>query len=135
MISIASLATLSCSENGDTTKPQIEVLKPAEMEYVLPDAANPLLDLSIIFTDNETLKQAEIEFHQADDGHVHKSLLTDEAGAWDTLLDISGKQASFAKTLDLTPYLIEGINEYHLFIRCTDEAGNLTETSRLIERE
>jgi len=82
-------------------------------------------------TDNESLKQAVLNVHPADDGHGHVSLPGDTAqvvnsGIWtySKTFDCTGRYTLLSHTL-YVPDTIQGF--WHIEIQAVDEKGNAAE--------
>ena len=82
-------------------------------------------------TDNESLKQAVLNVHPADDGHGHETLAGDtvqvpNSGIWtfSKTFDCTGRYTLLSHTL-YVPDTIQGL--WHVEIQAVDEKGNAAE--------
>ena len=119
---------LSCTKdddnNEDLTKPQAALILPIEDETV---NVGDSLFISGTLTDNEGLAQATMELHPAGDGHGHKTIA--EEWEWDTLMTLSGKEATFSFYKVIPAAADSGL--YHFTLASLDKAGNKGNTISL----
>ncbi len=128
MLFAASTLFLGCSKdddnNEDVTKPQAALILPIEDESVnIGDS----LFIAGNLSDNEGLAQATMELHPAGDGHSHKFIA--EEWEWDTLMLLSGNEASFNFAKVIPAAADTGL--YHFTLESIDEAGNKGNTISL----
>ncbi|TLX77063.1 DUF4625 domain-containing protein [Labilibacter sediminis] len=128
----------SCNNDDiDTTKPEIEIIKPvaAEGEDHIEFHQGDSFDFESKFTDNLELKSYKVEIHYNGDGHEHgaqtKSATAEDHVEWDQEWtgDLDGKEDVAKITMEVPENAEPG--EYHLGVYCFDAAGN--ETQAFIE--
>ncbi|MDR1357442.1 MAG: DUF4625 domain-containing protein, partial [Tannerellaceae bacterium] len=98
-ISILCLAAISVftyvsCESGDTTKPVINLIEPAQ-DDVLEIGESVHFEMEV--SDNDQLREYKVEIHSNFDHHTHATLRADEGETVDffyenTWSDISGKK-------------------------------------------
>ncbi len=129
IITIAStLGFTSCSKDGDTTPPSINLISPTNGEKI---QIGKVIHFEVELSDDEMLKSYKVEIHDnIEKPHTHETVLK----AAETTTD--KKYFSFQKTWDIsdkkntTPHEHIDIpentiaGEYHLVVYCTDAAGN-----------
>jgi hypothetical protein len=137
-VAIFALAAAACSDDKDTTGPEITLLQP-ENEAAFARGDELLIEFEL--SDPSGINACKIDIHYAGDGHTHSQSLgitpTHEEGEeeepWehqelctidiDTNTDLKGKtSARVTKTLTIPDHAQEG--EYHLGILATDLEGN-----------
>ncbi len=144
-----STIIISCNDEGDTTKPVIELSEPADGDVFAPgDEICIEMDLS----DDTALASFKINIHNAFDGHEHSdsdsdhdtdhdddedyNTDTDNAFSYnqtsdDLEIDILGLKNSHQHIhVDIPDTSAHG--DYHLMIYCYDTAGNESYVARSI---
>ncbi|MCD7938165.1 MAG: DUF4625 domain-containing protein [Tannerellaceae bacterium] len=129
----------ACDEDGDTTKPAIHLVSPAEGAVLI---IGERIDFEAVFTDNENLGSYKIDIHDAsghthghdesdgDYGHDHGDSKEDAFSFVDTW-NLSG----ISQTVKHTDILIPSSatpGAYHLVVYCYDASGNETYVARTI---
>jgi uncharacterized membrane protein len=128
-VAIFALAAAACSDDKDTTGPEIELLQPEnEAAFTRGDAISIVFELS----DPSGINEYKIDIHYAGEEHAHShalaATLTDEENevTWtyeQPYTDQKGKtSARVEKTVNIPDNAHEG--EYHLGILATDTEGN-----------
>lgn len=131
-------AQVSC-ESGDTTKPVINLVEPAEGD-VLEIGKDVHFEMEV--SDNDLLREYKVEIHNNFDGHSHEAT---RAGDDDEELvqlvpfyfeqtwDISGKKNATVHHHDIVIPANAQPGDYHLEVFCTDASGNEAYIVRNIE--
>ncbi len=140
ILPIIVFAFVACNDDDDdvdTTKPTIDIKKPAnETEFHLGDK----IEFECNFTDNVELASYKVDIHNNFDDHTHehsaqlKSESEEEEGhPWEYIKEGSLEGASDEVTLEITipETVVHDGNEeevaaghYHLGVFCLDKAGN-----------
>jgi hypothetical protein len=134
---IFSLITLmpfftACEEDGDTTKPVINLLEPEEDAVLkIGDTHGVHFDMEV--SDDVMLKSYKVEIHNNFDGHTHSRTTRTTPFYFEKTWDLSGK-----KNADIHHHEIKIPEDatpghYHLMVYCTDAAGNEASLARDIE--
>ncbi|MFR9620382.1 MAG: DUF4625 domain-containing protein [Rikenellaceae bacterium] len=131
---------VACDEAGDTEKPVIDLVSPAEGEAVAADGTGMHFEMNI--EDNEGLGSYKVEIHSNFDDHAHASsaLLNtietksdDESTTEETVdftfnqswsEDISGKLNTYVHHHEIVIPTNATHGDYHFIVYCTDAAGN-----------
>lgn len=128
ILSVFAFFTACESDDNDTTKPTISLVKPAMDQSVFIGYE---MHLELDLVDNEALKSYKVDIHSNKDGHNHtKSLKVVSTADWTYTKswDVSGKNTHIHHHEITVPAEINGLpitqGEYHLMIYCTDIAGN-----------
>jgi hypothetical protein len=134
-LSIYSFLFTSCDE-GDTTKPVIELIEPEEGAELLIGSENGVhfeMDLS----DNEQLASYKVEIHNNIGSNYHehgtdlRSANETDVFAFEKTWNISGRNTHIHHHEIMIPAnATEG--NYHLMVYCTDAAGNESYVARNI---
>jgi len=129
---IVSLFMTACSdsEKGDTTKPVIELLAPAEGSN-LKIGNEKGIHLEMNLADNEMLASYKIDIHNNFDGHDHKAEGETVPFTYNNSWKVSGKNAYIHHHEILIPANATPGN-YHLMVFCVDAAGNESYAARSI---
>ncbi|MGQ1785013.1 MULTISPECIES: DUF4625 domain-containing protein [unclassified Saccharicrinis] len=140
----------SSSDEVDTTKPTIELMKPVDGEAFHP---GDKIEFICNFSDNDELASYKVDIHSAFDSHAHSAIQLksgaeeDHGEAWDyentwTFEDgLSTASVSHQEMVIPVTILHEGVSEevaeghYHLGVYCLDAAGNQSEFFIEIEIE
>ncbi|MDR1557785.1 MAG: DUF4625 domain-containing protein [Tannerellaceae bacterium] len=119
-----SLSFVSC-ESGDTTRPVINLIEPAEGEVL---SIGEEVHFEMELSDNEMLKEYKVEIHDNFDGHSH-----DEATRaanepvpffFEKTWDVSGKKNASIHHHEIVIPADATPGDYHVEVFCTDAAGN-----------
>ncbi|MDR0413092.1 MAG: DUF4625 domain-containing protein [Dysgonamonadaceae bacterium] len=115
---------LSSCDDGDTTKPVIDLAEPEDGEQLLiGDDVHFVMDLS----DNEALASYKIEIHNNFDNHEHvRAGAVDETVAFtfERTYALSGQKNVHIHHHDIEIPENATPGDYHLMVYCTDAAGN-----------
>lgn len=125
-LALASLLVLgvsACKKNDDntpkdTTKPVITLNSPSDDDEFI---SGKVISVQGKITDDTELSQYKIEMHNAFDGHTHKKTGA-TAFTWDTIVNISGKEAVLNFEITLPVDIAAG--PYHFIVNALDKAGN-----------
>jgi hypothetical protein len=129
-----SLFLASC-ESGDTSKPVINLIEPAEGDIlVIGEDVHFEMELS----DNDLLKEYKVEIHNNFDNHSHEATRAEDDELADfffekTWNDIAGKKNATVHHHDIVVPLNATPGNYHLEVFCTDASGNEAYIVRNIE--
>ena len=134
---VLPLASTSCgSDDGDTTKPTINVTSPEEdAELLIGDEDGVLFEAS--FSDDVLLKSYKLEIHNAMNGHTHGTPKLKESTVYFTFnktYEISGGVNNIKishRDIKIPANATPG--HYHLMVYVTDAAGNESHIARDIE--
>jgi hypothetical protein len=131
-LTIYSFLYTSC-DDGDTTKPVINLVEPEEGESLLIGDVNGV-HFDAEFSDDEMLGSYKVEIHNNFDDHAHDLRAADETVdfTFEKTWDLSGK-----KNTDIHHHEIKIPEEatpgnYHLMVYCTDAAGNESHVARSV---
>jgi hypothetical protein len=118
----------SCQDDGDTTKPVIDLIEPEE-DAVLLIGDDVHFEMEV--SDNAMLKSYKVEIHSNFDDHTHNRATTDFS--FDKSWDLSGKKNADIHHHEI--FIPENTTpgHYHLMVYCTDAAGNEAHVARDIE--
>jgi hypothetical protein len=135
LTAIFSFLFVSC-DDGDTTKPVINLIEPAEGDSLLIGDEHGI-HFEAEFSDNEALSSYKIEIHNnfKDHGHNTRAGSAEEtvAFAWDSIYyDISGKKNTEIHHHGVKIPENAKPGKYHLMVYCTDAAGNEANVARNI---
>lgn len=126
---------MSCdSEDGDTTKPVINLIAPAEgAELIIGNEHGIHFDMEV--SDNESLASYTVEIHSNFDDHQHSPGLRTsgetEAFAFKrTWESIKGKRNEKIHHHEIVIPANATPGKYHLMVYCADEAGNESYVAR-----
>lgn len=121
-----SIPTLSsCGNDGDTTRPVINLIEPAEDDVLTIGEA---VHLEMELSDNEMLSSYKIDIHSAA-GHDHsraEAVTTIFEDDW----DVSGQKNVPVHHHEIVIPADAEPGDYHLMIYCTDAAGNVAHVAR-----
>ncbi|MDR2809996.1 MAG: DUF4625 domain-containing protein [Tannerellaceae bacterium] len=130
---ILSFSLASC-ESGDTTKPVINLIEPAEGD-VLEIGEEVHFEMEV--SDNDLLREYKVEIHHNFDGHNHEATRAEEELVpfffEQTWSDISGKKNASIHHHDIVIPEDAAPGDYHLEVFCTDASGNEAYIVRNIE--
>ncbi|MDR2448689.1 MAG: DUF4625 domain-containing protein [Prevotellaceae bacterium] len=129
-VAIFALTLAACSDDKDTTGPEIKLLQPEnEAVFTRGDAISIVFDLA----DPSGVNAYKIDIHYAGDEHAHSHALDvtpahedEEEEPWEFLEiydDQKGKTSAHVEKTVTVPNDIHG-GEYHLGILATDNEGN-----------
>jgi hypothetical protein len=134
------MSNVSCEsgdENGDTTRPVINLIEPAQ-DDVLEIGESVHFEMEV--SDNDQLREYKVEIHSNFDGHQHSAL---RAGEYEgetvdfffehTWSDISGKKNAMVHHHEIVIPANATPGDYHLEVFCTDASGNEAFVVRDIE--
>ncbi|MDR0536590.1 MAG: DUF4625 domain-containing protein [Tannerellaceae bacterium] len=127
----------SCSkyDDGDTTKPVINLIEPAEGEILkIGDDSGVHFDLEL--SDNVMLKSYKVDIHPNFDGHAHSTMLKSSLETVDFIFnkswDIYGNKNADIHHHEIKIVANSTPGNYHLILYCTDAAGNESHLARNI---
>jgi hypothetical protein len=130
---ILTLSLVSC-ENGDTTKPVINLIEPAEGDILI---IGEDVHFEMEVSDNDLLHEYKVEIHHNFDGHSHEATRTEEELVpfyfEQTWSDISGKKNASVHHHEIVIPANAKPGDYHLEVFCTDASGNEAYIVRNIE--
>jgi hypothetical protein len=109
----------SC-DDGDTTKPAIELLSPAE-GAILKTGSNIHLEMNL--EDNEMLSSYKIDIHDAA-GHGHDTQAETVAFTYSKSWSISGSKNTHIHHHEIPIPEDAKHGAYHFMVYCTDASGN-----------
>lgn len=127
---IISLLFVSCNDDDvDTSKPSIEVIKPAEGSRHFHQGDS--FDFEAIFTDNIALKSYKVEVHWGDE-HDHEAVMKstkEEYVKWEDEWSDELKQEKEDRAVISGIVVPENAEpgKYHLGVYCIDQANNQSE--------
>ena len=126
LIAISSIFFYSC-EDGDTEKPVINLIEPAEGD-VLKIGSDIHFEMEL--SDNVMLKSYKVEIHSNFDGHVHvRSTNSTVDFTFNKSWNVPQKNASVHHhEIEIPDNATPG--GYHLVVYCTDVAGNESHVAR-----
>lgn len=123
----------ACSDDdGDTTKPVIQLDAPAEGANLMIGSD---IHLDMDLSDNVMLSSYKIEIHNNFNGHTHgETRATDETVAFhfDKSWDVSGNVNTHVHHHEIVIPENATPGDYHLMVYCTDAAGNESHIARNI---
>jgi len=137
---IASVVTVlflftSCSDNGDTTPPAINLTSPAQ-GAVIKVGSELCFEMEV--SDNEALKSYKIEIHNnIENPHDHSRATATEGTVKyfkyeNTWTDIEGLRNKLVHHHEIRIPEDVILGNYHLVVYCTDMAGNESHVARNI---
>jgi hypothetical protein len=127
---ILALSLISCEE-GDTVKPIINLIEPAEGDILI---IGEDVHFEMEISDNEMLKEYKVGIHNNFDGHSHSATRADEEPFFfEQSWDVSGKKNDFIHHHEIVIPDNATPGDYHLEVYCTDAAGNEAYIVRNIE--
>ncbi len=132
---LISATFISCDDEGDVTKPVIELTSPAEGDVIsVASASVSGLHFEVDFSDDVALASYKVNIH-SEEGHTHSSSVTrSDDDEWEynqTWYDIDGLKSSHVHHHEIiidTPE--EHYGEYHFMVYCVDQAGNQSYISK-----
>jgi len=122
---VISFGFTSCSNNdGDTTKPTIELISPIE-GAILKVGSHIHLEMDL--EDNEMLSSYKIDIHDAS-GHTHDTK-AESSGETVTFTfskswDVSGNKNKYVHHHEIEIPANAKHGAYHFMVYCTDTSGN-----------
>ena len=133
LMAISSLLFSSCDNNddGDTTKPVINLIAPEE-GAILKIGSEYGVHFMVELSDDIMLKSYKVDIHNNFDGHGHTKVASNTVDfTFNKSWDVSGKNTSIHHheikiQANATP------GNYHLMVFCTDAAGNESYIARNI---
>ena len=120
----------SCHDDGDTTKPVIDLIEPEE-DAVLQIGDKVHFEMEV--SDNEMLSSYKVEIHPNFDGHTHNRTTRTTDFYFERTWDLSGKKNDDIHHHDIVIPGDATPGHYHLMVYCTDAAGNQASLTRDIE--
>jgi hypothetical protein len=111
-----------CQEDSDTTRPEINLIEPAE-DDALQIGGEHGVHFEAEFSDNEALASYKVDIHPNFDGHTHTRADDTVDFEYERSWTLSGKNASIHHH-DITIPENATPGDYHLMVYCTDAAGN-----------
>jgi hypothetical protein len=125
---LASAGVVGCQSDVDTTLPEItQVIVDGLESETHSIQAGESMQISLMVSDNENLKQVKVNVHAADDGHGHGSgsgvVLQPNVGTWNysSIIELTGQSATANLSLSVPADII---GSWHLEIMAIDESGN-----------
>lgn len=138
LMAIASAVFSSCDkdDDGDTTKPVINLIEPEEGD-VLKIGSDAGVHFELELSDNVMLKSYKVDIHPNFDGHVHA--VVSRATSSETVdfmfsrsWDLSGQRNADIHHHEIKIPANATPGNYHLMVYCTDAAGNESHIARNI---
>jgi hypothetical protein len=123
LTAIFSVAFASCKEDGDTTKPVINLIEPEDGD-VLKIGGELGVHFDAEFSDNEMLASYKVNIHPDFDGHTHTKDATTVDFEFERTWDISGKKNADVHHHEIKIPENATPGDYHLMVYCLDAAGN-----------
>ncbi|MDR0713524.1 MAG: DUF4625 domain-containing protein [Bacteroidales bacterium] len=127
LMATVTVLVSSCKKDGDTTKPVITLIEPAE-DDVLKIGGTVHFEMEL--EDDVALQSYKVNIHHNFDGHGHEK--SDEEtetvpfeydnDKWDT--DIAGKKNASIHHHEISIPENATPGDYHFMVYCTDAAGN-----------
>ncbi|MDR0733779.1 MAG: DUF4625 domain-containing protein [Dysgonamonadaceae bacterium] len=111
-----------CKEDGDTTRPVINLIEPAEGDTL---QIGDDVHFEAEFSDDEALASYKVNIHPDFDGHTHTRSSDGETVDFekDWSWTVSGRNTSIHHhEIEIPENATPG--DYHLMVYCTDVAGN-----------
>ncbi|MCD8029377.1 MAG: DUF4625 domain-containing protein [Bacteroides sp.] len=137
---LCTVAACDSDNDGDTTRPVIRIIAPAEDAHLLiGDEEGVLFEAE--FSDDIQLASYKIDIHYAGDGHMHTRHGDGEEElpefSYQRSFTLQGTREQVSHRNIVIP---EGVRpgEYHLVVYCSDTSGNESLVARdivLIEEE
>ncbi|MDR3117900.1 MAG: DUF4625 domain-containing protein [Mediterranea sp.] len=119
----------SCTNDGDTTPPVIDLIEPAEGDAL--KIGSPV-HFEMEVSDNEMLSSYKVEIHSNFDGHEHSRVTRTTAFFFERTWSLSGLKNTLVHQHDIVIPEDATEGDYHLMVRCTDAAGNEAHLTRNI---
>jgi uncharacterized membrane protein len=141
-LAVYSFSFSSCDDgdNGDTTKPVINLIKPEEGDSLkIGDEHGVHFDAE--FSDDEALASYKLEIHNNFDNHGHEPAASPARSAsaeatvdftFEKTYDLSGNKNKKEHHHDVKIPANATPGNYHLMVYCTDAAGNEMHVARNI---
>ncbi|MDR1339972.1 MAG: DUF4625 domain-containing protein [Prevotellaceae bacterium] len=136
LTAIFFLASNSCKEDSDTTKPVINLTEPEDGDILqIGDVNGVHLDMEL--SDNEALASYKIEIHPNFDNHSHAQA-RDVSETVDFTFNKEWNDIRGKKNADIHHHEIKipenaTPGHYHLMVYCTDVAGNESHVAVSVE--
>ncbi|MCC8087985.1 MAG: DUF4625 domain-containing protein [Rikenellaceae bacterium] len=125
---------ISCDKDGDTTPPNINLISPAEGEF-LEIGNEDGIHFEAEFSDDEMLASYKIEIHNNFNDHGHEHSKAEESTTpffYQNSWDISGSRNTTIHHREIIIPENATPGNYHLLLYCTDAAGNESYVARNI---
>ncbi|QFQ12534.1 DUF4625 domain-containing protein [Pseudoprevotella muciniphila] len=136
ILSFLTFGTTSCGgDDGDTTRPTINVIAPEEDATLLIGDEDGVL-FKAEFSDDTALKSYKLEIHNATNGHTHGAPKLQENPVYFTFnksYELGGVRNAKVEHRDIVIPENATPGHYHLMVYVTDVAGNQTYMARDIE--
>ncbi len=135
-ISFATFLSCDKDDNGDTTKPVINLIDPEEGATLkIGDDHGIHFDLEL--SDDVMLKSYKVDIHPNFDGHDHKATLRAVSSetvdfTFNKSWDVSGKKNADIHHHEILIPANATPGNYHMMVYCTDAAGNEAHIARNI---
>ncbi len=132
---LMALALTSCDKDnaGDTTKPEINLISPAEGATLGTDGD---VHFEMELSDDTALGSYKVEIHSNFDGHTHASVTrTTDFSYNNTWSDIESQRNATIHHHEIIIPADATHGDYHFIVYCTDAAGNESYVVRNIEIE
>jgi hypothetical protein len=122
---------ISCKDDGDTTKPVIGLIEPAEGD-TLQIGGEHGIHFEMDLSDDVMLGSYKVEIHNNFDGHDHTRAFTGEAVpfSFERSWDVSGKKNEHVHHHEISIPDTVAAGDYHFMVYCTDAAGNESHVAR-----
>jgi len=115
LLLLGVITTFSSCKKDDEA-PEITIENPADGTVLSPGDA---LEIDLEFTDNEELKEAKVDIHEAG-GHSHGKFSSEFD--YEEIIELSG--SSSHKHVHVNIPTDAELGEYHIEVTCTDKEGN-----------
>ena len=136
VLGVLTFSATSCgSEDGDTTKPAINVIEPEEDAQLLIGDEDGV-HFEADFSDDTALKSYKIEIHYAADGHTHGTPKLQESTVnftFNKSYELGGLRNTHIHHHDIKIPENATPGHYHLMVYVTDVAGNQAYIARDID--
>jgi hypothetical protein len=136
-MAVSFVAFSSCDQNGDTTKPVINLLEPEDGDTLRIGEEPEGIHLDMELSDDVMLKSYKVEIHSNFDGHAHEVPSKSEASetvdfTFNKSWDVSGLKNTDVHHHEIIVPVNATPGKYHMMIYCTDAAGNEAHVARNI---
>jgi hypothetical protein len=135
-ISFVTFSSCDKDDDGDTTKPIINLIEPEEGDVLrIGDQHGVHFDIEL--SDDVMLKSYKVDIHPNFDEHVHSTTLKSASSetvdfTFNKSWDISGQKNADIHHHEIKIPANATPGNYHLMVYCTDAAGNEAHLARNI---